>query len=174
VTGHAYGSPIVGYIRSPRLSDPELDVLEAQIREYAREHGYNLVKVFREEGISSVAAWRPELEKLIRGLERREWVGVIVPDEGHWSARLATVDRILKRIEASRGWTIAIGLGVHHPILQSSVGGTGFAGGTAFNLSAQNPRWRQCPIYRGLTMLHGIKNCAIKFRHCSSLRSFFP
>lgn len=79
----AYGSPVVGYVRSPWLNDPELDVLEAQIRQYAQEHGYNLVKVFREEGISSVAAWRPELEKVIRGLERREWVGVIVPDEGH-------------------------------------------------------------------------------------------
>jgi hypothetical protein len=53
---HAYGSPVAGYVRSPRLNDPELDVLEAQIRKYALEYGYNLAKVFREEGISSMAA----------------------------------------------------------------------------------------------------------------------
>ena len=104
MTGHAYGSPVVGYVRSPRLNDPELDALEAQIREYAREHGYNLVKVFRDEGTSSVAAWRPELEKLMRGLERREWVGVIVPGEGHWSQIPSTARRIRQAIQTAGGW----------------------------------------------------------------------
>lgn len=106
MTGHAYGSPVVGYIRSPRLNDPELDVLEAHIRQYASEHGYNLVKVFREEGISSVAAWRPELEKLIRGLERREWVGVIVPDEGHWSKNNSISKLVRNRVEF-HGWVVS-------------------------------------------------------------------
>jgi hypothetical protein len=107
VTGHAYGSPVVGYVRSPRLNDPELDVLEAQIQEYAQEHGYNLVKVFREEGISSVAAWRPELEKLIRGLERQDWVGVIVPNERHLTVfrNSSMAGHIRQRIE-SRGWIL--------------------------------------------------------------------
>jgi hypothetical protein len=109
MTTVAHGSPVVGYVRSPRLNDSELDVLEARIREYAAEHGYNLVKVFREEGISSVAAWRPELEKLIRGLERHEWVGVIVPDEGHWSNRLAVLKRIRGRLEQSGTWAVSIG-----------------------------------------------------------------
>lgn len=95
----------MGYVRSPRLNDPELDDLEAQIRQYAREHGYNLVKVFREEGISSVAAWRPELERLIRGLERQEWVGVIVPDEGHWSRKRAVAKIIQRHIEGL-GWIL--------------------------------------------------------------------
>jgi hypothetical protein len=108
VTGHAYGSPVVGYVRSPRLNDPELDVLEAQIREYAQEHGHNLVKVFREEGISSVAAWRPELEKLIRGLRRREWVGVIVPYEGQWSSVATIAIRIRLRLEETGAWTTIV------------------------------------------------------------------
>lgn len=108
MTTNACGSPVVGYARSPRLNDPELDVFEARIRQYAEEHGYNLVKVFREEGISSVAAWRPELEKLIRGLERHEWVGVIVPDEGHWSNRRTIAQRIQRRIETC-GWSVYIG-----------------------------------------------------------------
>lgn len=110
----AYGSPVVGYVRSPWLNDPELDVLEAQIRQYAQEHGYNLVKVFREEGISSVAAWRPELEKVIRGLERREWVGVIVPDEGHWSRQTVMASKIRRMIEKAGGWAnLAIPLDFH-------------------------------------------------------------
>jgi hypothetical protein len=86
------------------LNDPELDVIEARIRQYAAEHGYNLVKVFRDEGISSVAAWRPELEKLIRGLERHEWVGVIVPDEGHWSRNTVTLTRIRAKVGNAGGW----------------------------------------------------------------------
>jgi hypothetical protein len=105
MSSHPYGSPVVGDVRSPRLNDPELDDLEAEIRQYAQEHGYNLVRVFREEGISSVAAWRPELEKLIRGLERREWVGVIVPDGGHWS-RKGTVAKIIQRNIEKLGWIL--------------------------------------------------------------------
>src|SRR5579859_3373666 len=105
MASHPYGSPVVGYVRSPRLNDPELDVFEAQIRQYAEEHGYNLVKVFREEGISSVAAWRPELEKLAQGLERRQWVGVIVPDEGHWSRKRSIAGQIKRSIKRSGGWT---------------------------------------------------------------------
>jgi hypothetical protein len=104
MTTPIHGSPVVGYVRSARLNDPELDVLEARIRRYAQEHGYNLVKVFREEGISSVAAWRPELEKLIRGLEQHEWVGAIVPDEGHWSHIKSIAIRIRARLESTGGW----------------------------------------------------------------------
>jgi len=106
MTSPTHGSPVAGYVRSPRLNDPEVDVLEERIRQYAKEHGYNLVKVFREEGISSVAAWRPELEKLIRGLERHEWVGVIVPDEGHWASRPTARKRIRDRVNASEGWIL--------------------------------------------------------------------
>jgi hypothetical protein len=105
MTPNSHGSPVVGYVRSPRLNDPELDVLEARIRGYAAEHGYNLVKVFREEGVSSVAAWRPELEKLIRGLERHEWVGVIVPDEGHWSENRVIAKRVIRQID-ELAWSI--------------------------------------------------------------------
>jgi hypothetical protein len=104
----AHGSPVVGYVRSARLNDPELDLLEARIRQYAAEHGYNLVKVFREEGISSVAAWRPELEKLIRGLERREWVGAIVLDATHWSSRPTVARRIQERVEQTGFWSVTV------------------------------------------------------------------
>lgn len=98
----------MGYIRSPRLHDPELDVHESRIRQYATESGYNLVRIFREEGISSVAAWRPELEKVIRGLVRHEWVGVIVPDETHWSSRASVRRHIRNRISASEAWVTEI------------------------------------------------------------------
>jgi hypothetical protein len=98
-----YGSPVVGYVRSAKLDDPELDVLEQQIRRFAKEHGYNLVKVFREEGISSVAAWRPALQKVIQGLDRHEWVGVIVPNERHWSSNAAIASKIRNRLDQS-GW----------------------------------------------------------------------
>jgi Resolvase, N terminal domain len=108
MTSPAYGSPVVGYIRSAQLNDPELDVLEEHIQQYAKEHGYNLVKTFREQGISSVAVWRPELEKLIRGLERHGWVGVVVPDDSHWSARSAVAKRIQERVEGAGGWTAII------------------------------------------------------------------
>lgn len=104
---NTYGSPVVGYIRSPRLNDPELDVLEEAIRQYASDHGYNLVRVFREEGISSIAAWRPQLENVIRGLERREWAGVLVPTVSHWSKNAAMAERIRRRVE-QYGWSLSL------------------------------------------------------------------
>ena len=45
-------------------------MLEERIRQYAKEHGYNLVKVFRKRD-QQRGGRRPELEKLIRGLSRR-------------------------------------------------------------------------------------------------------
>jgi hypothetical protein len=107
MTMPTHGSPVVGYIRSPQLNDSELDGLEARIRQYAEEHGYNLVKVFREEGVSSVAAWRPELEKLIRGLELHEWVGVITININHWSHALAVSKKIRERI-IDAGWILTL------------------------------------------------------------------
>src|ERR1017187_8030820 len=95
---HSYGTPVVGYVRSPRLNDPDVDVLDESIRLYARQHGYNLVRVFRDVGISSVAAWRPEFEQLLRGLERHEWAGVIIPDESHWSRKPLIARRMSRRI----------------------------------------------------------------------------
>jgi hypothetical protein len=37
------GSPVMGYVRSAKLGDPQLDVWEAEIRAYCAERGYNLV-----------------------------------------------------------------------------------------------------------------------------------
>jgi hypothetical protein len=104
----AYGSPVVGYIRSARLHDPGLDAAEELIRAYAQAHGLNLVYVFREEGISSVAAWRPELEKLIRGLERHDWTGVIIPDATHWSYQPSIKRKMQTRVEARGAWILNI------------------------------------------------------------------
>jgi hypothetical protein len=100
-----YGSPVVGYVRSARLNDPELDQAEAAIRAYAHEHGYNLVKVFREEGISSVATWRPQFEQLLRGLERGEWVGVILPDGEHLSTVARIEDGLKRKLHNAAGWS---------------------------------------------------------------------
>lgn len=93
-----YGSPVVGYVRSARRDDPALDEAEAQIRAYCAEQGWNLAKVFREEGVSSVAAWRPEFEEMVRGLERREWVGVVINAEDDLSAIQSSATRMVARI----------------------------------------------------------------------------
>lgn len=95
-----YGSPVVGYVRSARRGDPALDEAEAQIRAYCAGQGWNLAKVFREEGVSSVAAWRPQFEEMVRGLERREWVGVVIISEEHLSAAKAAATRLKARIES--------------------------------------------------------------------------
>ena len=99
-----YGSPVVGYVRSPRLNDPALDEAEAQIRAYCAEQGWNLAKVFREEGISSVAAWRPQFEEMVRGLERRNWVGVVIKQIDHLSGQAYRMRRIIERIQAQNAW----------------------------------------------------------------------
>ncbi len=104
---HTFGSPVVGYVRSVRLHDPELDVAEQLIREHARAYGLNLVHVFREEGISSVASWRPELEKLIHGLKHHDWAGVLIPDDTHWSRNKNMAARIRGRVERI-GWVTVL------------------------------------------------------------------
>lgn len=98
-----YGSPVVGYVRSARRGDPALDEAEAQIRAYCAEQGWNLAKVFREEGVSSVAAWRPQFEEMVRGLERREWVGVVITAEAFLSSQVGVAKRLRAHIE-EHGW----------------------------------------------------------------------
>ena len=101
-----YGSPVVGYVRSARRGDPALDEAEAQIRAYCAEQGWNLAKVFREEGISSVAAWRPQFEEMVRGLERREWVGVVIVTRRDLSSLTSKAAKLAKRVEDCARLTI--------------------------------------------------------------------
>jgi len=98
------GSPVVGYIRSARRGDPQLDEWEAQIRAYCAERGYNLVEVVRDEGVSAVASWRPGLEKIIQGAERRGWVGVIVPARRHFGRNDATIRMSIGRLNGAGTW----------------------------------------------------------------------
>lgn len=99
-----YGSPVVGYVRSARRGDPALDEAEAQIRAYCVGQGWNLAKVFREEGVSSIAAWRPQFEEMIRGLERREWVGVITIGRGQLSTRPSVCTKLCEAIASTGAW----------------------------------------------------------------------
>lgn len=99
-----YGSPVVGYVRSARRGDPALDGAEARIRAYCAEQGWNLAKVFREEGVSSVAAWRPQFEEMVRGSERREWVGIVLIDSSHLSNINSTYRRLAARVENIGCW----------------------------------------------------------------------
>ena len=98
-----YGSPVVGYVRSPRLNDPALDEAEAQIRAYCAEQGWNLAKIFREEGVSSVAAWRPQFEGVVRGLKQREWVGLVLVCLDSLSSNGQVRARLVSRVKL-HGW----------------------------------------------------------------------
>jgi hypothetical protein len=98
------GSPVVGYVRSAKFKDPKLDELEARIRNYAEERGYNLITVRREEGISGVAAHKPMLEQIIREVAVRKYVGVIVPSEEHLSSKPSIAHHVNSRIEHAGGW----------------------------------------------------------------------
>ena len=102
-----YGSPVVGYVRSARRGDPALDEAEAQIRAYCTEQGWNLAKVFKEEGVSSVAAWRPQFEEMVRGLERREWVGVILTHQEYLSIARGMRRHLLEKVQ-QHGWLNSI------------------------------------------------------------------
>lgn len=75
---------VIGYIRSPKRGDPKLDEWETQMRNYAEEHGYDLVEVLREDGISGVSTYRPALEQLLHSLENGDYVGVLVPYLAHF------------------------------------------------------------------------------------------
>ena len=103
-----YGSPVVGYVRSARHGDPALDDAEAHIRAYCAEQGWNLAKVFREEGVSSVAAWRPQFEEMVRGLEQRVWVGVVISSSTHFSINMSRANRLALAVE-KYGWLEIIG-----------------------------------------------------------------
>jgi DNA invertase Pin-like site-specific DNA recombinase len=103
-----YGSPVVGYVRSARRGDPALDQAEAKIRAYCAEQGWNLTKVYREEGVSSVAAWRPQFEEMVRGLERREWVGVVLIAEEQLSTRLSIRKKLQTSIITTTAWVRVI------------------------------------------------------------------
>jgi hypothetical protein len=88
---------VVGYIRSHKCGDPKLDEWEAEIRSYADEHGYSLVVVLREEGVSGVSACRPVLEKLLHYLENGDYAGVIIPYLAHFGVGVIAT-RIFNRI----------------------------------------------------------------------------
>jgi hypothetical protein len=98
------GSPVVAYVRSPRIDDPALDVLEAEIRERAVRQGYNLVRIVRDEGVSGIAAWKPGLEQVIHGMERGKYVGVVLPSLRHLGLGRSAVNRIVDRIRRTGGW----------------------------------------------------------------------
>jgi DNA invertase Pin-like site-specific DNA recombinase len=102
------GSPVVGYIRSAKLGDSQLDVWEAEIRAYCAERGYNLVEVIRDDGVSGVAAWKPGLERLIRDVEDGRLVGVLIPGYAHLESTQNAQKRIIKRMEQAGAWVQCI------------------------------------------------------------------
>lgn len=98
------GSPVVGYVRSAKLGDPRLIEWEAEIHKYATEHGYNLVEIVRDEGVSGVAAWMPGIELVIRSLENGTRVGVITPSIHHLGVSSSRRARLVRRIKRSGAW----------------------------------------------------------------------
>jgi len=98
------GSPVVGYIRSAKLGDPQLDEWEGQIRHYASERGYNLVEVVRDEGVSAVTVWKPELERLISKFTTAGYAGVITPHRSSLAQSPSAVTRTISRIVAAGAW----------------------------------------------------------------------
>lgn len=98
------GSPVVGYIRSARRGDPQLDEWEAQIRAYCAERGYNLVEVVRDEAVSAVTTWKPGLDRILHGIARKQWVGVLAIDCTHLGSPRTVRRRMIKAIEAANGW----------------------------------------------------------------------
>lgn len=97
-------SPIVGYIRSPRLEDEQVDEMESQIREYAKNHGFYLETVLREMRRSAVATWRPVLEQLIRELKHGRFVGVVLPSLDHLGRPRSLALRNLERLRDTSAW----------------------------------------------------------------------
>ncbi len=94
---------VVGYLRSAKLNDSQLEEEEAQIRAYAAQRGYNLIALLREEDISSTTAHRPMLQKAIRSLRTQEVAGVIIPSQAQLASRATDINRLLARLR-DYGW----------------------------------------------------------------------
>jgi DNA invertase Pin-like site-specific DNA recombinase len=97
-------SPVVGYIRSAQINDPRLDEWEAEIRAYASERGYYLVKVARESGTSGVASYRPVLNEILNDLTSGEYIGLIVLNRQHLSSNRTTQERLRGKIDYIGAW----------------------------------------------------------------------
>ena len=100
---------MVGYIRSAKLNDPQLDEWEAEIRAHAAERGYNLVEVVRDEGVSGVAVWKPGLERVIRDVECGKYTGIILLGLKHLALASAPVTTVVERVKRAGGWMDPIG-----------------------------------------------------------------
>ncbi len=73
-----------------------LDGQEARCRSYAKEHGYVVEKVFRDEAISGGIENRPAFYKLIDYLEARKGGYVVIFDDLNRLARDVGISRALK------------------------------------------------------------------------------
>jgi DNA invertase Pin-like site-specific DNA recombinase len=102
------GSAVVGYVRSAKVGDPQLDIWEAEIRGYCAARGYNLVEVVRDDGVSGVAVWKPGLERLIRDIESGGLVGVLIPGYSHLESTQSAQRRIMKRMKEAGAWVQCI------------------------------------------------------------------
>lgn len=91
-------SPVVGYVRSAMLNDPRLDEWEAQIRTYAAERGYNLVRVYREEATSGTRNVKPILQQILDSVHVGRYVGLITPSLAHLSSTPSAAARIVHQI----------------------------------------------------------------------------
>jgi len=98
------GSSVLGYVRSARRNNPQLDEWEAEIRAYAAERGYNLLVVLREEGVSAVSAHRPIMRYAVAELATNHGVGLIMPSPDHLG--IPRIAKILTRqiVQCTNSW----------------------------------------------------------------------
>lgn len=86
---------VVGYVRvstSGQVGENAngLEAQEDRIRNYCRENGHELLKIFREEAVSGAKEDRPELDKLLFGELKNPPIEAVVID---------CVDRLARNIE---------------------------------------------------------------------------
>ena len=67
---------------------------ELECREFAAGHGWEVVAVYRDEGVSGHTDQRPDLQEMLRAAERREFDALVL-----WE-----ISRLSRRAEHTLSW----------------------------------------------------------------------
>lgn len=92
---------VIGYIRvstDRQLDGQGLDVQEASIRAWVRDHGHRLVKIYIEEGVSGKLDQRPALADALRALRDRRAAGMVVPKLDRLARDLVVQEQLVAEI----------------------------------------------------------------------------
>ena len=94
---------LIGYCRVSTDNQKEEGTIEIQkeaLREYARENGFELVKIFCDEGVSGGLEDRPGLAELFSFLEREKEVeGVLIYKLDRLARDLYIQEHLIKKLE---------------------------------------------------------------------------